>query len=58
MAIIFGVLFIAAVVLVVFIGVSLIYDALNSCIRAADALDRIANALEADEETGGADNES
>ncbi len=58
MAIIFGVLFIAAVVFVVFIGVSLIYDALNSCIRVADALDRIANALEADEETGGADDES
>ena len=58
MATIFGVLFIAAVVFVVFIGVSLIYDALNSCIRVADALDRIADALEADEEAGGADDES
>ena len=58
MATIFGVLFIAAVVFVVFVGVSLICDALNSCIRAADALERIADALEADEETGGADNES
>ena len=53
MAIIFGVLFIAAVVFVVFICVSLIYDALNSCIRVADALERIADALEADEEAGG-----
>ena len=58
MATFFGVLFIAAVALIAFAATSLIYDALNSCIRMADALEWIADALEADEETGGADDES
>lgn len=58
MATFFGVLIVAAFSLVAFAATSLIYDALNSCIRAADVLERIADALEDDEETEVSDDES
>ena len=58
MATIFGALFIAVVAIVAFAAMSLIHDALNSCIRAADALERIADALEDDEEMEVSDDES
>ena len=56
MATVLGALFIVLFVLAVFVGVSLLWDALNSCIRAANALERIANALEDDEEAEGSEN--
>lgn len=58
MATFFGVLLVAVVAITVFAAASLIYDVLNSCIRAADALERIADALEDDEETEVSDDES
>ena len=58
MATFFGVLFIAVVAIGAFAATSLIYDVLNLCIRAADALERIADALEDDEETEVSDDES
>ncbi len=57
MVIFFGALFIVVVAIVAFSAASLIDDALNSCIRAADALERIADALEDDEETEVSDDE-
>ena len=57
MATFFGVLFVAVVAIVAFAATALIHDALNSCIRAADALERIADALEDDEDTEISDDE-
>ena len=53
MATVLGALFIVLVALAAFIGASLLWDALNLCIRVANALERIANALEDDEEAEG-----
>jgi hypothetical protein len=57
MTTVFGVLLIAGVVLAGTVSVFLICDALSACIRAADALERIANALEDDEEMEVSDDE-